>query len=132
MANKLLSYLRGITSISTYKYQRNWRRYYNTYKGDPWNLADTTPLGYNQFEFQGGYIYDEETGEYLPNPNFNIVKSCVDTLCSKISNQKVRPIFIPISGDYLTRRAIGEVQLFFDDLLYIQNLNEKVTECFRS
>jgi hypothetical protein len=121
--DRLLAFLRSKADTGQGKWWRNFRYYWATMNSIPTNLADEIPLGYNND------LFDIE--EYAPMSDINVVKSCIDTLGSKVANQKVRPLFTPVDGDWESKRTIKQVQLFFDDLFYKQNVNKLVTKAFK-
>jgi hypothetical protein len=61
----------------------------------------------------------------------NIVKSCIDTLTSKVSQAAVRPYFNSIGGDFDTRNLIVQIQKYFDVWFDEQHGTPKSTMCFR-
>lgn len=81
------------------------------------------PLGWENY-----YDFDEN---YYPLSDINVVKSCIDTVASKIANQKVRPLMTPINQDWYSRRTIKAVQLYMDDLFYKTSQNEKISTAFK-
>jgi hypothetical protein len=121
--DRLLAFLRGKKNNGQSKWWRNFRYYWSTISSMPTNLSDEMPLGYNN-EFI-------DLDGYAPMSDINVVKSCIDTLGSKVANQKVRPLFTPVNGDWESKRVIKQVQLFFDDLFYKQNVNKLVTKAFK-
>ena len=48
------------------------------------------------------------------SPKVNVIKSVIDSLVSKISNQKVRPYFTPVNGLFSTRAIVKQAQQFFE------------------
>jgi hypothetical protein len=122
--SSLIGFLRDHASVQEAKAIRNGRKYYNSTNFYAASLRDNTPLGWNYED----YSYDKRSGV---TPKVNIAKSAVDTLCARISNQKVRPIFTPRDGSFSTRRAIQAIQNYFDDLFYSMNVNRLVTKAFR-
>lgn len=101
-SSRLYGYLRQQEG----KFQRNLNRYFNNGKGSTdsiWNIR-------NQVQ---GY----QPTFYLRNgvqTVLNILKSCTDTIVSKISQAKVRPFFNSVRGEYMTIRACRNAQDFFD------------------
>jgi hypothetical protein len=63
---------------------------------------------------------------------FNLSKSCVDTVCSKISQSAVRPFFNPLNGDYDTRQVCKELQHYFDIWLDEHHAFPKSYTCMRN
>ena len=61
----------------------------------------------------------------------NCIKSVIDSLVSKLSNQKVRPYFNPVNGTWQTKKVVKNVQQYFDILFDKEDINKKVSEAFR-
>lgn len=61
----------------------------------------------------------------------NVIKSCIDTLVSKVASAKVRPFFTPIQGTYNTLKVLKQTQIFFDDLYERIDTVKKITMAFR-
>ena len=61
----------------------------------------------------------------------NVIKSCIDTIVSKLYNQKVRPYFTPVNGLWKTNRVVDDIQQYFDILFDNQHINKKVSAAFR-
>jgi len=61
----------------------------------------------------------------------SVIKSCIDTLVSKIASAKVRPYFTPINGNYQTIKVLKQTQIFFDDLYDRLDIVKKITTAFR-
>jgi hypothetical protein len=61
----------------------------------------------------------------------SVIKSCIDTLVSKIASAKVRPFFTPINGNYQTIKVLKQTQIFFDDLYDRTDVVKKITMSFR-
>lgn len=87
------------------KYVRNLNRYNSNgaRREDIWTLYNT-PQGYSQPSANSDGLETQ----------INVIRSAVDTLVSKISQAKVRPFFNPVGGDWKTRKAARNAQLFFD------------------
>lgn len=66
------------------------------------------------------------------SPKINVIKSVIDSLVSKISNQKVRPYFTPVNGLYSTRAIVKQAQQFFDIIYDKEHVHEKITQAFRN
>jgi hypothetical protein len=81
--------LRGLLNVGYSKYIRNFRYYWNSTTRTPQDLTNMVPLGWENY-----YDFDEN---YYPLSDINVVKSCIDTVASKIANQKVRPLMTPIN-----------------------------------
>lgn len=106
------------------KYYRNYRRYNYTPFADLENVSDPSVVGY--------YEQPDETEEdTTQTPQINIIKSCIDTLTSKIAQSKVRPFFNTQNGTFKDIQTVKQAQAFFDLYYDLQNVNKKVSEAFR-
>ena len=106
------------------KYYRNYRRYNYTPFADLENISNPSVVGY--------YEQQEEIEEDTTNtPQINIIKSCIDTLTSKIAQSKVRPFFNTQNGTFKDIQTVKQAQAFFDLYYDLQNVNKKVSEAFR-
>jgi hypothetical protein len=76
--------------------------------------------------------FDEpEYNDIAISAYFNVIKSVVDALVSKIYNQKVRAYFTPINGNWKTKRVVNDIQQYFDVLYDSQKINRKISNVFR-
>ncbi|GHU24595.1 hypothetical protein FACS1894172_09330 [Spirochaetia bacterium] len=130
---RIISALRSRTMLGQSKYRRNFRYYWGSLHGEPLSLSDSVPLGYDLAlgypdEDYGWSGYDEAE---FPLSAYNGIKSNIDTLVSKMANQKVRPLLTPIHGDWAAKRVVKQVQLFFDDLYSTYNINKIITKAFK-
>ena len=62
----------------------------------------------------------------------NVIASCIETLCSKIASQKVRPFFNTVNGTFKEMQIAKQAQIFFDMLYEENNVNEIITDAFRN
>lgn len=76
--------------------------------------------------------YNVQDPDLAQSPKINVVKSVIDSLVSKISNQKVRPYFNPVNGLYSTRAIVKQAQQFFDIIYDKEKVHDKVTQAFRN
>lgn len=76
--------------------------------------------------------YNVQDPDLAQSPKINVVKSVIDSLVSKISNQKVRPYFNPVNGLYSTRAIVKQAQQFFDIIYDKEKVHEKITQAFRN
>ena len=106
------------------KYYRNYRRYNYTPFADLENVSDPSVVGYYE---QPAEIEEDTTN----TPQINIIKSCIDTLTSKIAQSKVRPFFNTQNGTFKDIQTVKQAQAFFDLYYDLQNVNKKVSEAFR-
>lgn len=106
------------------KYYRNYSFYNNTPKMALENIKNPSCVGYyNNIE--------EVNSDTTPTPSINVIKSCIDTLHSKIAQSKVRPYFNCINGSYKDIQIVKQAQQFFDQYFDIEDVNKKVSEAFR-
>jgi hypothetical protein len=75
-----------------------------------------------------GYYWN---GESTNNVNENVIRSCIDTLTSKIACQKVRPFFNSVNGSWKDFELCTQAQQFFDVLFDEYNVNDIVTLAFK-
>ncbi len=61
----------------------------------------------------------------------NVIKSCTDTIVSKMSQATVRPVFNTVGGDYDSRQVAKTLQHLFDVYFDEQHADPKLTRCFR-
>jgi hypothetical protein len=59
-------------------------------------------------------------------PTMNVVQSCIDTLVSKISQSKPKPMFLTDGGDYKQRKLAKQMTTFIAGELYQTNAYETV------
>lgn len=103
------------------KFNRNLRLYEYTRNCNIDDIKDGSTIGY----YYRGY---EETSSDVQQ---NIIKSCIDTLVSKVAAQKVRPFFNTVHGTYRDFQIVKQAQQYFDLLYEMQNVGEKCDMVFR-
>jgi hypothetical protein len=103
------------------KYNRNLRLYEYTRNVNIDDIKDGSTVGY----YYRGY---EETSSDVQQ---NIIKSCIDTLVSKIAAQKVRPFFNTVHGTYRDFQIVKQAQQYFDMLYDMQGVGQTVDNVFR-
>lgn len=54
----------------------------------------------------------------MDRPTMNVVQSCIDTLVSRITQSKPRPVFLTDNGDYKERRLADQMNQFINGELY--------------
>ena len=122
-----ISELKSFSGNRNYKYRRNYR-YYNATKGVSLeNIKNPMVLGYYNTAMRE-FGEEEDTS---PNPQLNVIASCIDTLHSKLAQSKVRPFFNTINGTFKDIQAVKQSQQFFDVFYDVQNVNKKVSDAFR-
>ena len=119
-----VSSLKAFSSNRKGKYYRNYRRYNYTPFADLENIRSPSVIGYYE---QPAEIEEDTT----KTPQINIIKSCIDTLTSKIAQSKVRPFFNTQNGTFKDIQTVKQAQAFFDLYYDLQNVNKKVSEAFR-
>jgi len=107
------------------KYRRNLRAYYHTYGFGMTNIDDTSVAGYYA---NSKYDIEEDTSSGIQE---NVIKSCIDTLVSKIASQKVRPFFNTVNGSFRDMQIVKQSQQFFDDLYDDNDVNSVIANAFR-
>ena len=84
-------------------------------------------------EYQNGFYYGfdyKQDSDLFNSAYFNVIKSVIDSIVSKLANQKVRPFFTPVNGTYKTRRIVKQCQQFFDSYYEFQKIQSKITKAF--
>lgn len=80
-----------------------------------------------------GYKFlNQQDFDLAQSPKINVIKSVIDSLVSKISNQKVRPYMTPVNGLYSTRAIVKQAQQFFDIIYDKEKVHDKITQAFRN
>lgn len=72
------------------------------------------------FNFVGSSLNKQSLASQLPvdRPTMNVVQSCVDTLVSRISQSRPRPLFLTDNGDYKERTLAKQMNTFISGELY--------------
>lgn len=120
-----INYLVDREGARRQKYRRNLRTYYHTFGLGMTNLDDTNVVGYY---VNSSFDTEQDTSSGIQE---NIIKSCIDTLVSKIASQKVRPFFNTVNGTFKEMRIVKQSQQFFDQMYDDQNVNKTVTRAFK-
>lgn len=117
--------LKSFSGSRNYKYRRNFRWYNATKTASLENIKNPMVLGYINGLEQG------EEEDTTPNPQLNIIASCIDTLHAKIAESKVRPFFTTINGTFKDIQTVKQTQHFFDIMFDEQGINKTVSDAFR-
>ena len=117
--------LKSFSGSRNYKYRRNFRWYNATKTASLESIKNPMVLGYIDGLEQG------EEGDTTPNPQLNIIASCIDTLHAKIAESKVRPFFTTINGTFKDIQTVKQTQHFFDIMFDEQGVNKTVSDAFR-
>lgn len=120
-----ISQLKSFSGSRNYKYRRNFRWYNATKTASLENIKNPMVLGYINGIEQG------EEEDTTPNPQLNIIASCIDTLHAKIAESKVRPFFTTINGTFKDIQTVKQTQHFFDIMFEEQGINKTVSDAFR-
>lgn len=119
-----ISELKNLDNGRKRKYWRNYRWYNFTKTTDIENVRNPSVIGlYN--------IDESPETDTTETPEINVIKSCIDTLTSKIAQSKVRPFFNTQNGTFKDIQIVKQAQAFFDLYYDEQNVNKKVSEAFR-
>ncbi len=104
------------------KYRRNYRMYFDSYRGEDMRNPTSQPLGF--------YFSVDDAIDRAP-PVLNVAKRAVDSIVSMMSQVKVRPFFNPVNGKFKTRKVARKAQIFFDELFQRQNVYVEAPEVLR-
>lgn len=116
--------LMGLNQQRKAKYYRNYSFYNNTKRMNLESIRNPSCAGFD--------VIDEGVNaDTTPTPSLNVIKSCIDTLHSKIAQSKVRPYFNCVNGSYEDICIVKQAQQFFDQYFDIEDVNKKVSEAFR-
>jgi hypothetical protein len=64
-------------------------------------------------------------------PTVNVTQSCIDTLVSRISQSRPKPVFLTDNGDYKERKLSKQMNAFIAGELYRTKAYDKVTDILR-
>lgn len=109
------------------KMMTKWRRSFNRYANNGRRIEDLR----NQYGMALSYYNTDEGEDEGTTPNLNVIRACIDTHVSKISETKVRPFFNPTGGTFKTLKTCRNAQLFFDQLFEEQDVYRKAIEVAR-
>lgn len=118
--------IKNILEIETY--QKAWRQkcrrnlilYEFTPNMDLTSQNDSTTVGF----------YNAGNAENTSMIQENVIRSCIDTLGSKIASQKVTPFFNTVNGTFREIQVVKAAQQFFDILYDELNVNKTVVQAF--
>lgn len=115
-----------LNNILSSQYDR-YNYCYARYKNDL-NIDLETNSEVNYWGFQG-FDYKQDA-DLFKSAYLNVIKSVIDSIVSKLANQKVRPFFTPVNGTYKTRRIVKQCQQFFDTYFENQDVQIKTVQAF--
>lgn len=107
------------------KARRNLRMYEYSPTISIDSMSDDQVCGYYQ---QHTFDLDDDTTSSVQE---NVIRSCIDTLVSKIASQKVRPFFNTVNGTFKDMQVVKQAQQYFDALYDEQNVSKTVSDAFR-
>lgn len=125
-----MSVVQKMQKLASYfgTYRSKCRRNLRLYEYSPAisldNLTDDQVVGYYQ---QGYFNHNDDTTSSIQE---NVIRSCIDTLSSKIASQKVRPFINTVNGTFREMQVAKQAQDFFDAVYDEQNVNKAVTQAF--
>lgn len=90
------------------------------------DISESEVVGFYQ---RGTFSTSDDTTSAIQE---NVIASCIETLCSKIASQKVRPFFNTVNGTFKEMQVAKQAQIFFDMLYEENNVNEIITDAFRN
>ena len=90
------------------------------------DISESEVVGFYQ---KGTFSTSDDTTSAIQE---NVIASCIETLCSKIASQKVRPFFNTVNGTFKEMQIAKQAQIFFDMLYEENNVNEIITDAFRN
>ena len=102
------------------KCRRNLILYEFTPNMDLTSQYDSTTVGF----------YNAGNAENTSMIQENVIRSCIDTLGSKIASQKVTPFFNTVNGTFREIQVVKAAQQFFDILYDELNVNKTVVQAF--
>ena len=115
-----LSQMKSFTTARNEKYRENFSTFYSTMA-----MSQSLTSNYSYVLTLRNRQRDENAGMI---PVMNIIRSCIDTLVSKISQNKVRKFFNPVLGTWSTMKVCRAAQVFFDLYYDMQRVNKKSEE----
>lgn len=102
-----------LDTVGFLKEQQQWRYRQATVYA---RLYGNMPLQ----NFFGANMTKMAVGQALPidRPTMNVVQSCIDTLVSRITQQRPRPVFLTDNGDYRLRNMAKQMNSFIQGEFY--------------
>lgn len=109
-----------LDTVSFLKEQQQWR----------WRQAAVYARLYGNMPLQnflGANMTKMAIGQNLPidRPTMNVVQSCIDTLTSRITQSRPRPVFLTDNGDYRMRNMAKQMNGFIAGEFYQMKAYEK-------
>ena len=119
-----ISRIASLLSSRATRYLRNLNRYQNSrmVTQNLTALYDIVPTM---------LFYPTQENGYSNFITYNVTKSIIDTVTSKISQNRVRPYFNSVDGSFKTRKVCQSAQKFFDVYFDNQNVYQWAPMCAR-
>jgi len=97
------------------------------------NIKYMRLYGNYDYESMLPYTYNKATPSYsIQNRvTLNVIQSMVDTVVSKITTQKPRPLFLTSGGDFSAQRKAKKLTQFADGLFYSTQYYKKAQRAFK-
>lgn len=113
MANELIATAGFLKEQQQYRYRQ---------AGIYARLYGNMPL----FNFAGSNLNKMQLNNNLPidRPTMNVVQSCIDTLVSRVTQSRPRPVFLTDNGDYKERNLAKQLNNFVVGELYYSKAYE--------
>jgi hypothetical protein len=119
----------GLQLISTASFLKEQQQYRYRQAALYARLYSNYPL----FGWVGSNLTKASIGNQLPSdrPTLNVVQSCIDTLVSRITQSRPRPMFLTDGGDYKQRNLAKQMNNFIQGEFYQTKAYEHGERCLR-
>lgn len=121
--NNIINELDTIIETNLDRFEWLEMRYYNDTSINLRNYWEYKPY-VRPFSFK-------QDADLVDESQLNVIKSVIDAITSKLANQKVRPYFNTINGNYKAKQAVRKAQKFFDVMFDEQTINITVSDAFK-
>ena len=105
------------------KYLRNLNRYNNN--------GQRTEMIYDLYNNPVSFYFQASDDNRIPWPIENVIKSCIDTKVSKMSQLKVRPFYNPVNGLWKTRKVCRVGQQWSDEWYKREKIYKSANMAYR-
>jgi hypothetical protein len=85
---------------------------------------------YSNTEFDQ-YLSGVAAGYFGRRLTFNVVRSCVDTACAKISKSRPRPVFLTSKGNFTQQKRAKQLTKYVDGVFYDGKVHQVGKKAFR-
>lgn len=86
---------------------------------------------YSNMDFRNFYGTSFSQNVNLQNRvTLNVVKSCVDTVCAKISKNKPKPMFLTENGNFTQQTRAKNLTKYIEGIFHSENIYEKAQKMF--